>query len=232
MKLISNNIKTIQAVSHRMACIYNMSKRKVSSVSTFIEKEISSIDSETYPKSDDWKKLKNHTRSVEAAPGIFINAITVPCLDEIPDTSIYFIDDLKQFAISINGTILRGNIGNIYEKIQTYKRNVYECKNYEKCKNKNKLCNYFHDPLKLKNYGVVSNYLSRNFMNSSWLHTDSLKTMKNINLRHFGNKNTLCNDLKLIKYDRTYKREISTRFSQSMHDLLIILSLDQYDLLD
>lgn len=224
LEQISKNIKTIQTVSHRMASIYTMSKRKISTVSAFIEKEIRDAASDTFPSPLDWQKLTNPLHMRMVAPNVSIKANTIDSLNQLPDAPMYWVKDVQQFAISINGTILRGNIGNIYEKNDINKKNVRECKKYDKCLSRDTPCNYFHDPIKLKNTSY------RNFMNNSWLYTDAPRSSKNYNMRHFGNRNTLSNDIHLLKFDRTYKHEIRTRFFQTMHDLLIILSIGHYSL--
>ncbi len=225
---IAFNIRQIQSISHRMAHIYNVSQRQMSSVSHHIKNEIKQLKYETYPKPNDWRHLQKATQSkIKVAPGVNINAEVVETLDDIPDTPVYWVNSLKQFALSINGTILRGNIGNIYEKhTSTGMHNIKKCRTGCSAKSK-KPCKYFHDPLDQKNRDPI-----RNFTNSSWLFTTSPKNTKNTNLRHVGSRNTLHNDLYLMKYDKNASSEIDTRFYQTMHDLLVILSMDQYNLLN
>ena len=228
------NIRQIQAVSHRMAKIYNVSKRRLSQLSFNIKDEIKNLDYETYPQSDDWRQLqKKPNNGKTIAPGIKMNTKVVENVDDIPDTPIYWVNSLKQFAISINGTLLWGNIGNIYEKNTTSRMyNVKECKNYERCATKKKRCKYYHDPIKLKEMGIEIKDPVRNFTNSSWLFTTAPKNIKNMNLRHIGNRNTLSNDLYLMKFDKNYQQEVNTRYNQTMHDLLVLLCIDQHNLLN
>ena len=224
---ISKNIKTIQAVSHRMASIYTMSKRKISTLSKLIEKEISKEKSETLPGHDDWRKVQNPTLLRQVAPCVNVKAITVSDINEIPNAHLYWVKNIGQFAININGTLLRGNIGNIYNKTDAFKKNVRECRDYKKCLSRVKPCNNFHDPLKFNRPMPC-----RNFTNSSWLYTNDTRAAKNINMRHFGNRNTLSNDLSVIKYSKTYDREINTRLSQTIHDLLVLMSMQSKDMIN
>ena len=55
---ISFNIRKIQSISHRMAYIYNVSKRRMSQMSYQIKDEIKQIKYETYPKQNDWRHLQ------------------------------------------------------------------------------------------------------------------------------------------------------------------------------
>jgi len=232
---IAFNIRQIQSVSHRMAYIYNVSQRRMSQVSYQIKDEIKQLKYETYPKQDDWRQLQKAPgkSKKKVAPGVEMNVEVVDDLNDIPDTPLYWVNSLQQFALSINGTVLRGNIGNVYEKNTALGMfNIKECRNYEKCMMKKRRCKYFHDPLKLKKMEAEMKDPIRNFTNNSWLFTTSPKNAKNTNLRHIGNRNTLGNDLYLMRYDKTYPDEVSTRFYQTMHDLLILLTLDQYNLLE
>jgi len=207
----------------------------MSQVSYQIQDEIKQIKYETYPQSDDWRQLQKAPGKTKKkiAPGVEMNVEVVETLEQIPDTPLYWVNSLQQFAISINGTILRGNIGNIYEKnTASGMFNIKECRNYEKCLKRKRRCKYFHDPLKIKKMNAEAKDPIRNFTNSSWLFTSSPKNVKNINLRHIGNRNTLGNDLYLMKYDKTYPVEANSRFYQTMHDLLVLLTMDQYNLLN
>lgn len=58
-------------------------------------------------------QLQNKTHGMkEVAPGIMLPVISVPNDNFIPDSQLYHIDNTDDFAIRINGTIIRGKINN------------------------------------------------------------------------------------------------------------------------
>ena len=101
-----------------------------------------------------------------------IKKISINNIDNIPNIPIYYIEELNQYAIKINGILYRGNIGNIYSKIsinciknqdlketggdddssnikkkKTIKQ-IVTCKYKNKCYNLlhiSKICNFYHD---------------------------------------------------------------------------------------
>jgi hypothetical protein len=44
------------------------------------------------------------------------NIITIDTIADLPNSNIYYISDIDQYAIKINDIVYRGNIGNIYNK--------------------------------------------------------------------------------------------------------------------
>lgn len=156
--------------------------------------------------------------------------------------NLYYIDELKQYSIKINNLILRGNLGNIYDKKILQNDNIKAhqvmcCQYRNKCNNilNEQYCKYFHDPLDLfllKNSKTISEkfYLEcikyvRNFSNTSWLYTPDKPMSKNVRL--IGSKSTLANDTKLVKISQNYKDSIENMKMQVMHDLLVLLSLTE-----
>lgn len=115
------------------------------------------------------------------------NIICIDDITEIPIMPIYWINSLKQFGINLGGMILRGNIGNIYNKNIILKNNklsnIIYCNKQNKCTNilKQNYCKFYHYPLELiilKNNEIITEEFynkqlsSRNFINTSWIYTD------------------------------------------------------------
>jgi hypothetical protein len=178
-----------------------------------------------------------------------INIKYIDSIDEIPSVPIYWVKNINQFAIRINDTILRGNVGNIYNsssiRSNESTNQTIICKNKNTCKNlfNNITCKFYHDPmdlLKLFTDNKISNeqfekYKTkhRNFINTSWLYTDQPFTNKNKTLRQFGSKFTLKNEIDIMKLDNSKinSDKIDNFKQQTIHDLLICMGLNQYDLL-
>jgi hypothetical protein len=207
---------------------------------------------ETY-SDNDWTYLNRsitpYSLSKNIANNIDINVTIVKNINEIPNTPLYWVSEINQFAFHINGVILRGNIGNIYNQTHI-KSNVSTnqtiiCRHHNDCKNlqMNKLCKFYHDPNELlnaldkkiitKETFIKYKSLSRNFINTSWLYTDLPHTKKNIMMRHFGSKNTLKHEFDLMKISNSKINEIliDNYRQQTIHDLLVIMGLNQCGLL-
>ena len=176
---------------------------------------------------------------VKITNDIKIDAIEVNSIKDIPNSRLYWINDINQFAVKINGVLLRGNIGNIYNKkciCESNNTQMSICKNYNACKTllNNKVCKFYHDPLQVldllkqgiieKNtYEKYKNFY-RNFSNTSWIYTN-LTTNRNLNMRHYGSRDNLRYELNLLELEDDYTRKkiLENYYQQTMHDLLITL---------
>ena len=135
-------------------------------------------------------------------------------INDVPNINLYKVDN--KYVLKINDIIIKGNIGNIYGTFDKNKMiKVYDCK-YKNC-NKLDKCSYYH---------INDN---RNFTNSSWIYTPDEYNKKNKYMRHVGNGSTLESDIyKLLKYDKKIvKNEINTLTNQIMHDILVLITLNQ-----
>ena len=169
--------------------------------------------------------------------------ISVDNVHDIPETPLYYISGLNQYAINIGGMLLRGNIGNIYNsgKITNNSTNITNlvyCKHKNQCQKllSGQLCKYYHDPtelLQLKDSGVISatTYKSqnkpRNFSNTSWLYTEYPEKARNEHMRHFGSGDTLGQYIQLLKIQDNkrialYKKNYT---DQCMHDILVLFAM-------
>jgi hypothetical protein len=168
--------------------------------------------------------------------------IEVNFIEEIPETNIYWVSSIKQYAINIGGLILRGNIGTIYNsniiKLNNNIHNLIYCKNHNSCKKilSGKLCKYYHDPQDLyylKSIGLINSNLfdlqsqPRNFINTSWIYTDYPEKSSNTNMRHFGSRDSLLDYIQLAKLEKNSKNKIKhiNYADQCIHDFLVLYSL-------
>ena len=166
----------------------------------------------------------------------------VDSVNDVPINYIYYIKNIKQFGYNINGLTITGNIGNIFNKDhknEIDKHNLTICKYGIECKNinKEKKCNYYHDPndiINLNNKKIINNenkdiLLSNNifnFTNGGWIYDGNILNDKTKNMRHIGGRNTIKYDLEVIKNNiELYQDEIEKRKAQSMHDIIILAYL-------
>lgn len=146
----------------------------------------------------------------EAAPGIKLPVIHVLSEDFIPSTPLYYIADEKQFAVKINGIIIKGQIGSLYEGNKKYiKCHEVHQPNFDYIKR----CSRWHPQ-----YGEPIGWHPKNFLTIS----ESV-TSKNQYMRHIGNRDTLDQDIQT----RLTTREKEMRSKQIMHDLLIQLCINR-----
>jgi hypothetical protein len=157
--------------------------------------------------------------------------------------NLNWISELNQYSIKINNLVLRGNIGNIYDKRillndRIHAHQVVPCSYGNKCKAilSEKYCKYYHDPMQLlalKNSKLISEdffteckkYI-RNFSNTSWVYTSAYST----NMRCIGSRTSLLNDMQIASVSANYQANIETMKQQVMHDILVLLLLSQNNL--
>lgn len=171
----------------------------------------------------------NANKDVELAPNILAsNVITIELLDDLPNTKLYWVNSVQQFAFKINGVIIRGNIGTIYQSSHSSGRNITKvnpCRYGKMCRNvsTSEGCNYYHDPADMRHVPLeVKAREIRNYTNGSWLYTSD--TYKDVNkmMRHIGSRPTLYSDIANVS-----TLEAAGWIDQSMHCLLITLALNQ-----
>lgn len=169
---------------------------------------------------DDSVKLCN------ISPDINMSVKTVKNIDMVPNSKLYWVENIKQFVIRINDILIRGNVGNTYTKTDKHMKNIIKCKFKSECK-KSK-CQYYHDPLELvKDNIIVDKPIIRNYTNKSWLFTPLKINEKNKNMKHLGSGDSLKLDIdKFTKVDKQIiDNEIDMLINQSMHNLLILMAL-------
>jgi len=172
----------------------------------------------------------------EVSPGITMRVKTVKTINEVPSSKLYWVENIKQFAIRINNIVIRGNVGNTYTSKISNVKNVVKCRFGSECdelftpRTDHPKCTYYHDPLELiKDNIKINEPIIRNYTNKSWLFTHTEINNKNKNMKHLGNRNSLKTDVyKLIKADKhIVDNEVDMLINQSMHNLLILLVLSK-----
>lgn len=167
--------------------------------------------------------LPEETKGPEIVSGISIpGIIEVNTLDGVPDSNLYWVKDINQFAVKICGFVIRGNIGDIYPLHSTSRQmlKIISCKYGNACKNINlpNGCNYYHDPIHINKKD--SSKQIRNYTNGSWTYTHEPFSEHNKSMRHIGNRSSFTEDLHNVSAD-----EANRWVDQSMHTLLTTLAL-------
>lgn len=121
------------------------------------------------------------------------------CMDDNMNNVIHYDKESDTYNVNINGSIIKGNIGNIYNYKDDEVKNTIEC-DYENCKRIKCIHNIHH----------------RNFYNNSWTYNINNKHTRNI-----GGKNTIIEDLNRMSL-KEKKQEYNLRSSQMIHDILIL----------
>jgi len=191
-------------------------------------------------KNDSVKEVKISTKLTS---DLSINAVHVESIENIPDTPLYWVNNINQYAFKLNNTIFRGNIGDIYNKDMIRKnKNTHQitiCTHGNLCKTllSGNICKFYHDPNELKEIldtkitkSIYNEYklLYRNFMNTSWLHTEKHRNIKNNSMRRFGSRDTLKYDFDLMQInDIEYNDQCILNYKhQCIHDILVIIGLN------
>jgi hypothetical protein len=150
---------------------------------------------------EDIQKLQLKDKGVmEVAPGINLRTLIVPSEEFIPDSPLYYIRLTDEYAIKINGTLIKG-------KIRDFSKST---KNIMCICNK-KDCKWGHDA-------------HHTWSTGSWIHTTEPLMKKNQHMRHIGSRSTLLGDIKI-----STRMEKEIRMRQVAHDLLIQLCIDKVD---
>jgi hypothetical protein len=176
----------------------------------------------------------------------------VPASDVEPSVGIIqYNEALNQYSLVIGDGqhkhILRGNRGNIYDHKILYNgrvraHQVVICKAGSACKNilAGEYCRFYHEPTDLwrllgekkisPEFYKKSVALTRNFANTSWLHaSDTIGGLlkKNINMRLFGSKQSLKNDVESLRLCRSryLEDQLKNLEHQIMHDILTLFSV-------
>lgn len=211
-------------------------------IDTKINKDDGKIDSidflkheivDPYPSENDCAILRVlyplKEESKELIDGIILPVRIVQKAADIPVAPIYYIRELKQYAININGVVIKGNLGNIVEYQTKYSARCdygIECKSFIT----GKPCNYYHEPNDYIKLNLPIPDIIRNFTIGSFIYSRNLRC-KTYFTRHVGSYDTLAVDLQNLRKIQ-YREEISNREGQLIHDLLIYMILHSKGLLE
>ena len=245
IKDLDSMFRQLRSVGSKVSNIYNICNNKYKTITREYKKEENSTPDENWNCIS--RQISSFTINKNLTKDIKINVKIVNDISEIPNTPLYWISNIKQFAIHLNGVIFRGNIGNIYNSndIKMDKKlennQIVICKYGNNCKNifENKICKFFHDPIDLLQLfnakkitaEIYNMYLekNRNFVNTSWIYTEFPNSYNNNSMRHFGSRNILHHDLDLMKLNNN-TREIDNFRQQCIHDILVVMGLNQFGL--
>lgn len=123
----------------------------------------------------------------------------IKCIDDDKKHTLLYDKNTDTYSFNINGTIIKGNIGNIFNTNDKNAYNVIECNN-DDCK-------------RIK---CINDILHRNFFNTSWTYNINSNYTRNI-----GGKDTIIEDLNRMTLSEK-KREYNLRASQLIHDILVL----------
>lgn len=246
---LKNILKQVHIVGVKVSNVYNIcnNKQKTNTHTYSHKEEISKT------LNNDWtylnRKVTSSSPSKKLTYDIPVNVKIVKSIEEIPNTPLYWVADINQYAIHVNGVLLRGNIGNIYNKNHIKKNKIVHqiaiCKHKNSCRSilNSEICKFYHDPIELMqlvkckkmNIDTFNKYknLHRNFLNTSWIYTELPRNNSNNLMRHFGSRNTLKHEFDLMKInnERINESNIDNFRQQCMHDILVVMGLNQYGLL-
>lgn len=249
LRELHNMVRQINIVNRKVSNIYNICYNKQKSNTHKYSKQ----DDVPPALPNDWvylnRNITTNTTSKPLTSDIPINVKIVDNINNVPNTPLYWVSNINQYVIHINGVIFRGNIGNIYNKNHIKKNKIAHqiaiCKHGNSCQTvlNSSICKFYHDPIELLKLvktkkitrDTFNEYkkLRRNFLNTSWIYTELPHSTGNNLMRQFGSRNTLKHEFDLIKINNINANEITIdNFRhQCMHDFLIVMGLNQYGLL-
>jgi hypothetical protein len=258
---LESYIKLLQSVAFKAAKLYNIYNKRLLSnekLAVLLPKKENFIDKDKFkPSNDDCdqalKKVVQSDNTRVLAPNILINPIIVDSEEKVPNCNLYYLENSNEFAIKLNGILLKGHIGDVFPKDAKNVNSVKQCIFGANCHAfRNGKCKYFHDPHSASvSISTISNKLGakrlkyldevktnpkrqniRNFTTCNWLYTKELRSAKNMYMRHFGSRSSLACDLDILKMDNMKHLEIDKFKSTLFHDMLVLMALNQKGLLD
>lgn len=229
-------VKNIQSVAKRIADISNiatriLNRKKAAKRTTAAKTSKHGKLIDPYPTEFDHATLRTlyPEKDIEIVNNIHIPIKVAESLADIPVTNLYYVPKLNQFALNVNGVILKGNLGNLVD-YQT--ENSARCEYGVECKSfvKKTKCPYYHDPEDFIKHNLPVPDYTRSFTIGSWLYSKN-RNPRTYFTRHLGSKDRLVYDLHNLKSVQ-YREEISNREGQLIHDLLIYMILNSKGLLE
>ena len=112
IKDLDSMFRQLKSVGSKVSNIYNICNNKHKTITQEYKKEEKSTPDENWTRIS--RKINSYTTNKNLTKNIKINVKIVSDINEIPNTPLYWVSNINQFAIQLNGVIFRGNIGNIY----------------------------------------------------------------------------------------------------------------------
>lgn len=126
----------------------------------------------------------------------------IKCINDNNQYNFIYDKNNNAYSININGIIIKGNLGKIYNINDKNIINTVVCNNSSCKRNK-----------------CIHNILNRNYFNNSWTYNPSSKYARKI-----GGRDTLIEDLNRLSLQEK-KYEYDLRSSQLIHDIIILTKL-------
>lgn len=228
---LHKSTQQLQSIAKRIADVANIINHHRIIKKSIVGGPITELPVNPFPTENSHAIMRRlySTQHTNIIPGINVSAITVKSLSHIPVSNLYYVEDIGQFAVNVNGVNIRGTIGDIVNGLEVHtKEAIARCQWGAECKNLNTSCKYYHDPEHfIKRKLPIPENNRRNFTVGSWLHTKSPSNKS----RHIGGRQSLLIDLCLLKKTH-YLEEILTREDQLIHDLLIYMVLNEKNMLE
>jgi hypothetical protein len=221
---LQTGIRTIQSIAKRMADISNIANEII-----LYKKEGAAVKTiNTYPSENDHATISTlyADEFKEPHPGIKVPVKVVKTLAQIPKQHLYYVENIKSYAVNIGGVCLRGGLANYSHYQEPY---TARCEYGTQCKNI-ALCKYYHEPEDYLRLHLEVPDRPRNFTIGSYIYSKK-KTPSAYFTRHIGGKSTLEEDFLTLKQVQ-FREEIATREGQLIHDLLIYMMLHSKGLLE
>lgn len=126
----------------------------------------------------------------------------IKCINDNNQYNFIYDKNNNAYSININGIVIKGNLGKIYNINDKNIINTVVCNNSSCKRNK-----------------CIHNMLNRNYFNNSWTYNPSSKYARKI-----GGRDTLIEDLNRLSLQEK-KYEYDLRSSQLIHDIIILTKL-------
>ncbi len=215
LKKINKTINTILTIQNNIKIVFtNIVLKRSSKFKTTKSVKKEDIKTQEYVSYNNLTNNENY-KNLEymKCPVITISNNN---LEGMMNTPIYYIEETKEYAIKINGNVIRGNIGNVLspkdKMTKTHKCNKTNCGE----KFYTKECKYIHNNHDTKNYPYYSwSHIKKNKLSSTKYDLE--------NSRFVSSGNTLSEDL---GYTSNYEKDL--RNKQLMHDILLYQILNKY----
>jgi len=215
------DIKLIQSVSRRLADVANACKDFLPNTDI---NEITNID--PMPDKDDHviSRTMINENNKNLVDEIEVPVITVESEVMVPVSNIYYIRDINQYAVNIQGTLIKGGLLDIKHKPQINSR---RCHKKDTCINlKNNTCEFYHPSTDYITNGLNIPSKTRVLSPASWVYCKKNKKYT----RKIGGVSTITNDIKSLTKN-SYTEELHNRESQLIHDILVYQILHKNKLL-
>lgn len=210
IEVMQNNIREMQAISYKLAKISNVATNALKLRNSRVTQLIQCYPTDYTVESVIYDKQEK----LPVEKGVYIPMKIVNDVADIPTSSLYYVRNIKQYAVNINGINVVGDLCNVSNTVdKSVKCHIVDCNVVD--------CRYYHTPeqCKLANTPLET----RNLPIGSWVHNSKKG-------RHCGSRSTLHKDLHELT-NTSYTWELDNREAQLIHDILIYQILKEKNML-